>query len=60
MPDFNQEEQELLLNILERAHRGMLQEYGRTDSIRMHRALDHDEAVLRVIIEKLQNVPVTT
>ena len=57
MLELNKEEQELLLNILERAHRGMLQEFGRTDSIRMHRALDHDEAVLRGMIDKL-HVPV--
>jgi hypothetical protein len=52
--ELNNEEADLLLNILERAHRGMLQEYGRTDSIRMHRALDHDEAVLRKLMDRLQ------
>jgi hypothetical protein len=52
--ELSNEEQELLLNIVERADRAMLQEYGRTDAIRMHRALDHDEAVLKGILEKLR------
>ncbi len=56
MLELNQEERELLLNILERADRAMLLEFGRTDAIRMHRALDHDESVLRGIIAKLQGV----
>ncbi len=52
--ELNHEERELLLKLLDRAERNLLAEFRRTESIPMHRALDHDEDILRGIIEKLR------